>query len=135
MEETIIVIMLKDPETGFLDKELGCYKIEENENLIYNTYAKETDGKYEVTLRLTCERDVSDWEFDAIYDYYDEETILPFVTSFEEETDCYNPTWKVSFDFNDSQEEMEKRLKDILKAHSAELKSVYDAIADKRDEY
>ena len=34
MDETLIVIMLKDSETGFLDKEIASFKVEENENLI-----------------------------------------------------------------------------------------------------
>ena len=37
MEDTVIVIMLKDIKTGFLDKELASYTISENEKLIYNT--------------------------------------------------------------------------------------------------
>ena len=39
MDDTVIVIMLKDKETGFLDKELGCYKIDKNDAFIYNTFA------------------------------------------------------------------------------------------------
>lgn len=135
MDETVIVIMQKDPETGFLDKELGSYKITENEDLIYNTYAMEQDGRMVVTLKLTCEREVEDWEYEAIFDYYDQETILPFVTSIEEDLDCYNPTWKVSFDFLEDIEEMEKRIGNLLKLHRQELDSVYTAIADKRNEY
>ena len=33
-EETFIVIMLKDKETGFLDKELGCYALDDKYGLI-----------------------------------------------------------------------------------------------------
>lgn len=135
MDETVIVIMLKDKETGFLDKELGCYKIEENEELIYNTYALEENGKYVVYLKLTCDREVEDWEFDAIYDYYENETISSLVTSIEEESDCYNPTWRVTFDFLEETEEMEKKLANLLRLHRQELTSVYTAIADKRDDY
>ena len=40
MEETVIVIMLKDAETGFLEKELGAYSISENGELIFNIYAE-----------------------------------------------------------------------------------------------
>lgn len=135
MDETVIVIMLKDAETGFLDKELGCYKIEENEGLIYNTFAIEENGKYMVCIKLTCDKEITDWEFEAIYDYYDMETIMPFVASIEEDNDCYNPTWKVSFDFIESVEQMELKISSLLKLHKQELESVYETIADKRDDY
>ncbi|MDD3570312.1 MAG: hypothetical protein PHY44_04355 [Lachnospiraceae bacterium] len=135
MEETVIVIMLKDSKTGFLEKELGCYKITENENLIYNTYAFEDDGKTKVCMKITTDREVEDWEFEAIYDYYDCETILPFVTSIEEDIDCYNPTWCITFDFVNNIEEMEEKIDKIINLHQQELQSVYEAISDKRDEY
>ena len=51
MEDTVIVIMLKDAETGFLEKELGAYTLPENSGLIFNIYA-EKEGA-EVVLRLT----------------------------------------------------------------------------------
>ena len=136
MDDTVIVIMLKDKETGFLDKELGCYKIDKNDAFIYNTFAVEKeDGGYEVIMKLTCDRDVEDWEFEAIYDYYDTETLLPLVTSIKEEEDCFNPTWSITFDFIDNTEEMESKISEILAAHAKEIGSVYVAIADKRDEY
>jgi len=135
MEETVIVIMLKDSKTGFLEKELGCYKITENENLIYNAYALEEGEKTKVCMKITTDREVEDWEFEAIYDYYDNETILPFITSIEEDPDCYNPTWCITFDFIDNIEDMEEKIGNIIKLHKQELQSVYEAISDKRDEY
>ena len=135
MEETVIVIMLKDKETGFFEKELGCYKIETNDTLIYNTYATGDENGYTVNMKLTCDKEVSDWEFDAICDYYDPETIMPFVTSIEEEEDCYNPTWNITFDFIDNTEAMEEKISEILAVHARELETVYEAIADKKDEY
>jgi len=135
MEESLIVIMLKDKETGFLDKEIASLKIEENENLIYNTFAVEEDDKCVVYMKITCDRDVEDWEFDAIYDYYDAEPILEEVTEIEEEDECYNPTWNIKFDFIDDIEEMEEKVKKILSVHKNELESVYETISDKKDEY
>lgn len=135
MDETVIVIMLKDTETGFLEKELGSYKITENEMLIYNAFATESEGKIIVTMKITTGREVEDWEFDAIYDYYDEGTLSPVVTSIEEEADCYNPTWIVTFDFDENTNAMEDKIGNILKLHNQELMSVYEAIKDKRDEY
>ncbi|MBR5590784.1 MAG: hypothetical protein IKW40_04580, partial [Anaerotignum sp.] len=67
MEDAVIVIMLKDAETGFLEKELGAYTLPEYSGLIFNIYA-ENEGK-EVVLRLSCDKELQDWEFDAVYDY------------------------------------------------------------------
>ncbi|MGL4790233.1 MAG: DUF6762 family protein, partial [Anaerotignaceae bacterium] len=112
MDETSIVIMVKDIETGFLEKELGSFKITEYENLIYNTFAVEENGKMQVFMKITTDRDVEDWEFDAIYDYYDSETILPLVTSISEEVDCFNPTWLISFDYDENVPVLEKKIDD-----------------------
>lgn len=133
MEETVIVIMLKDAETGFLEKELGAYSISENGEMIFNIYAEGEEKK--VVLRLTCERELQDWEYDAVYDYYDIETVGALVDSMEEEDGHYDPVWVVTFPFAEEQDVMEQKLTDILDAHKEELLSVYEAIKDKEDDY
>ena len=133
MEETVIVIMLKDAETGFLEKELGAYSISENGELIFNIYAEGEEKK--VVLRLTCERELQDWEYDAVYDYYDTETVVALVDSMEEEDGHYDPVWVVTFPFAEEQDVMEQKLTEILEAHKEELLSVYEAIKDKEDDY
>lgn len=133
MEETVIVIMLKDAETGFLEKELGAYSISENGELIFNIYAEGEEKK--VVMRLTCERELQDWEYDAVYDYYDTETVGAWVDSIEEEDGHYDPVWVVTFPFTEEQDVMEQKLTDILDAHKEELLSVYEAIKDKEDDY
>lgn len=133
MEETVIVIMLKDAETGFLEKELGAYSISENGELIFNIYAEGEEKK--VVLRLTCEKELQDWEYDAVYDYYDTETVGALVDSIEEEDGHYDPVWVVTFPFAEEQDVMEQKLTDILDAHKEELLSVYEAIKDKEDDY
>ena len=135
MDETFIVIMLKDNETGFLDKELGCYAVDDDFGLICNAYAvEENDGLY-AYLKLTCGRDVEDWEYDAIFDYYDAETLAPEVISVEEEDGGYNPVWVVKFAFIDEVDAMEAKMAKLLELHKKELDSVYETIADKKDEY
>ena len=86
-------------------------------------------------LKLTCERDVLDWEYNAILDYYDTETVKPFVDTIEELEEEYNPVWLVSFPFIEQQQQMEQKLCLILQAHQKELNSVYEVIADKKDDY
>ncbi len=134
MEETVIVIMLKDAETGFLEKEMGSFSLAENGELIFNIYA-EGDAEKTVVLRLTCDRELQDWEYDAVYDYYDTETISALVDSVEEEDGHYDPVWIVRFPFTEEQDVMEENLNNILDAHKKELLSVYEAIKDKEDDY
>ena len=133
MDETVIVIMLKDAETGFLEKELGAYTLPENGGLIFNIYAEGEEK--EVVLRLTCDRELQDWEYDAVYDYYDPETVSAFANSVEEEDGHFDPVWVVRFPFAEEQDVMEQKLEDILSAHMEELLSVYEAIKDKEDDY
>lgn len=133
MEETVIVIMLKDAETGFLEKELGAYSLPENGELLFNIYAEGEEKR--VVMRLGCERELQDWEYDAVYDYYDTETVGALVDSIEEEDGHYDPVWVVTFPFSEEQEKMEQKLTEILAAHHEELLSVYEAIKDKEDDY
>lgn len=135
MDETFIVIMLKDNETGFLEKELGSYAVDDKFGLIYNTYAVEEDGKLFVYMKLSCGRDVEDWEYDAIFDYYDSQTVMDAAISVEEEDGEYNPMWIVKFDFDEDIDKMEEHIERLLSLHKKELDSVYETIADKRDEY
>ena len=81
MEETTIVIMLKDEETGFLDKELGSYSVPERAELIWSIYVKSN----EVVLRLSCNRELEDWEYEAVFDYYDTEPVGALVDTIIEE--------------------------------------------------
>ncbi len=135
IDETFIVIMLKDKETGFLEKELGSYAVDDKDGLIYNTYAVEEDGKLNVYVRLTCSRDVEDWEYDAVFDYYDPQTVMEVADSVEEEDGEYNPMWIVKFPFDEDTDVMEEKMERLLALHKKELDSVYETIADKKDEY
>lgn len=135
MEDTVIVIMLKNKETGFLEKELGSYSLTQDVSTVYNIYAEESGEGKKVILRLSCDKEIEDWEYDAIFDYYDSEPLTAMVESAREEDGHYNPVWVVQFPFSDAYGEMENKISHILEIHKRELLSVYDAIADKKDDY
>ena len=136
MDETVIVIMLKDKKTGFLEKELSCYHLGEQQDIMLNIYAEENEqNEITVFMKLTCERDVLDWEYNAILDYYDMETVKSYVDTIQELEGEYNPVWLVTFPFLYEQQQMEQKLCLILQAHEKELNSVYEVIADKKDDY
>ena len=130
----MIVVMLKNKATGFLESELGSYSVA-GENLIYNIFAIEEDSKVNVHIRLTTERDLADWEFSAVFDYYDMEPVLELCSSALEDDSGYNPIWEVTLEFSASHDVMQQRLSQILETHKNELDSVYDAIKDLEEEY
>ena len=135
MEDTVIVIMLKNKNTGFLETELGSYTLEGGDNLIHNIFALEEESGVSVHMRLTTERDLEDWEFSAALDCYDTEVLLELCASAVEDETGYNPLWEVTFDFSKSGEAMEEKISRILKVHKEELSSVYEAIKDLKEEY
>lgn len=130
MEETVIVIMLKNKETGFLEKEIGSLDINKNEEYIVNIYVME-DKLY---IRLSTGRDVEDWEYSAIYDYYDTDCFKN-IAEVADVDDDYNPVWEVAIDFNNDLAETEKAVNKILDIHTNELNDVFETIADKESEY
>ena len=135
MEDTFIVIMLKNKQTGFLETELGSYKVTENENLIHNIYVIENDFKKEVHMRLSVDRELADWEFSAVFDYYDTEIFKDITIKVIEDDEGYDPIWEVVFEFLENEDEMERIIENILKLHKSELSLVYQEIKDKKEEY
>lgn len=134
MEPMVLMLMEKDRETGLLSREIGSYTITEHGNLVSGIYLMHEDQRNMVYLRLTTDRDVEDWEYSAIFDYYDTDAMKEMVLSIEE-LDDYNPVWEVSFPWVDSQEAMENLLAKILEKHRNLLDAVYNAIQDKKAEY
>lgn len=130
MEETVIVIMLKNKETGFLEKEIGSLDIINNEEYLVNIYVMD-DMLY---IRLSTGRDVEDWEYSAIYDYYDSECFNG-VADIKECDDDYNPVWEVCTEFNGDLVVTEQIVNNILEIHTKELSDVFETIADKESEY
>jgi len=135
--DTIIVIMHKDKKTGFLDRELMSLPIFENEELIVNIFVQEdgNDDNLKVHLRLSTERDLEDWEYCAVFDYYDTDIFDGFVENICEKEDYYNPVWEIIFDYMNDADALMEIIKKILEIHKKELLEVYDIIKDKESEY
>ncbi len=138
MEETLIIIMLKNKRTGFFEEELGAFSLLELENYLVNIYGEEDDKKeIMITMGLTTERDVLDWEYNAILDYYDEKKIklLEEIITFKEEEDSYNPTWIITFKYEEDIVKMRNILIKILNTHKKELEDVYKEVKNREEEY
>ncbi len=136
MEETVVVVMLKNMQTGFLEKELLSFALPRHENLLVNLFARETEGEtLAIHLRLSTGQDVENWQFNAIYDYYDTQIFGEEVTYLGELEDSYNPTWEVSFNCPQDLASVPETIAAILDLHHQELQSVYEAIKDQEDSY
>lgn len=135
MDETVIVLMLKDNSTGFLDKEVGFLKISENENLITNSFVEQKNEIFFIHLKITTERDVEDWEFSAIYDYYDADCFSNQIVSIKEEEDCFNPTWELIINFNENMDLLGQEVEKLLNIHKNELLSVYKMAQENKEAY
>ncbi len=135
--ETVVVIMQKDAKTGFLDKELASLTISENEELIVNLFVLEDieTKKLKTHIKLSTERDVEDWEYSAIFDYYDTDIFKEYAESAIEEENYYNPAWEIIFNYKDNIDELEEIIIKILSIHRNELNEVYEIIKDKESEY
>lgn len=134
--DTVLVIMLKDKHTGFLEKEITSLNIKQNENLIVNLFVQHDDfDNLELHLKLSMDKDVLDWEYYAIYDYYDISVFDGVVNNIIEIDNLYNPTWELIFDYIDNKIEMENKISRILDIHLNEINNVYSAIKDKESEY
>lgn len=131
--ETIIV-MLKNEETGMLETELDTYEIKQNLEYITRIHAQKEDNEIYLYIELSTERGVEDWEYDAIYDYYEIEKYPENINIYELEN-CYNPTWVLKSKYEENKNLMENKIADILEIHVKELKEVYSIIKDKEDEY
>ncbi len=132
--ETILVIMLKDKETGFLEKELSSITLNKNEDYIINLFAADEEDGRKLHIRLSTGRDVADWEYEAIFDYYDKECFGENVTVIDIDDD-YNPAWEVIIDYNDDIPALEQRVVELLEKHAGEMTDVFDTISDKEEEY
>lgn len=135
--ETIIVVMLKNKKNGFFEKELVSIPIIENEELIFNIFALKNENNIHIYLKLTTHNDVLDWEYDAIFDYYNMDVFqsdLNSIISVSEVENEYNPTWEIVIRF-DNEESLKNDLYQIINLHNKELNLVYQIIKNKKGEY
>ena len=134
-QETVFVIMLKNKETGLLEKELGSLNINKNDEYIVNLFVLKEDDGEKLHLRISTDRDVEDWEYGAIFDNYNYDSYGDNVIEIDEIDNDYNPVWEIVIDYDDNLSVVEERVAEILDIHSNELKRVYEEIKDKESEY
>ena len=115
-----------------LDDEMVRLEIAEYGNYVESIRANRDGEGYEICIKIKADRDLADWEFNAIFDYYDEEVFEGMAKSITECDDCHVPTWEIAIAYN---ENFGETLAEILEKHHLELEDVYETIANKKEEY
>ncbi|MGL5256604.1 MAG: DUF6762 family protein [Proteocatella sp.] len=141
MNEFAIILMKKDKENVIIE-EVATLDIGVLAEYINSIFIKDNNGEEYLSVQLSTKAGVEDWEYTAIYDYYEDVKVLEFlkskgkedalVSACEEE---FNPTWEFTFKLTEDIEELEALLKEIIQVHQAELQDVFLEIKDKEEEY
>lgn len=118
MESKGLVLMEK--VDGILQNELGSYEIEDDNGLIFKAFVENNV----VYLFLTTDRDVSDDEYNQIYDLYNIEALELEGYEVEEIEEEYNPVWCFRFDFDNDHLKTQERLTEILEFHKKEIERI-----------
>lgn len=131
MDFSSLVLMERDKDTNHLIREIGSYEVSDGAEYITRMYY---DGE-KVRVFFDTKKDVEEWEFSAIYDLFDAESFEAKGYDIEEADDEYNPTWKVSMDFNEEHRDMQDELNGLCALIDEKIHKVLEDIQGKENEY
>ncbi|MCX7903213.1 MAG: hypothetical protein N2486_01760 [Caloramator sp.] len=113
-------LVLYKRENNILTEELGSYEVDAGLQFITKAYV-EDDVCF---IYLSTDRDVTDEQYNEIFDLYDMESLKNL--GFEiEEVEEYNPTWLIKFQFKDDYEYMEEKLNLLVSNHEMQINEIY----------
>lgn len=131
MDFSSLVLMEKDKETGFITKELGSFSVNEGALHVRKFFV---DGDI-VNLYFDTNKDVSEWEYSAIYDLFNAKAFEEEGFELLEELDEYNPTFIVKFKYDDDHNKMQENVTKIVDLIEKEMIEVFKNIEGKEEEY
>ena len=131
MDFSSLVLMKKNKETGFIEKELGSFKVDEK--ALYVTKLFVIDN--EVNMYFDTNKDVEEWEYSAIYDLFNKETFEEAGFNIEEDLEEYNPTFILKFEYKEKYEEMNELIQKAVDLISIEMSNVFEQIKGKEEDY
>lgn len=134
-ENNVYIIMERNPESNHLEKEIAKYKIITTTASILNIYARNNSIFITLDAQIPEKKTIEDWEYDAIYDYYDHDIFKSLTTSIKELEDTLNPTWELELPLLDNTRQMEENLNSLIILHEKEIQDVYDTISTKKGDY
>lgn len=131
MEFSSLVLVERDKHTNHIIREMGSYEVSEGSEYITKLYY---DGD-SVHLFFDTGRDVEEWEFSAIFDLFDTATFEAKGYEIEDDDDQYNPTWHVTFGYEEEHEAFKKKLNEICGLIDEGMEKVFADIKGKEAEY
>ena len=131
MDFSSLILMERDKETGFITKEIGSYKVSEGAEYIKNFYVKGDT----VHIQFDKNKDVEEWEYNAIYDVFNLELFENEGFSIEEVEDEYNPTFLVKFKYEDDYEYINEKLSLCIELIEEAMEKAFNDIKEKEEEY
>lgn len=131
MDFSSLVLMEKDKETGFITKELGSFSVNEGALHVRKFFV---DGDI-VNLYFDTNKDVSEWEYSAIYDLFNAKVFEEEGFEISEDLDEYNPTFIVKFKYDDDHNKMQEEVTKIVDLIEKEMIEVFKNIEGKEEEY
>lgn len=131
MQFSSLVLMEIDKTTKQFIRELGSYETSEGAEFVTKlNYSGEL-----INLFFDTQVDVEEWQFTAIYDYFNEEVFTSKGYSIEAVDDEYNPTWVVKFKYSEDHMVVREAIIEICELIKQELKEVFNKIKEKEEEY
>lgn len=141
MNEFAIILMKKDRD-DIITEEIATLDMGKEAECINSLFVTQEGEKEQLNIQLTTRAGVEDWEYTAIFDYYEEDKVVEGIKAIVKNDvtvtvceDEFNPTWEYSVPMIDDIEELEALLKEIIQVHEAELLDVLLEIKDKESEY
>ncbi|GAA0181190.1 hypothetical protein SH2C18_37570 [Clostridium sediminicola] len=130
MEFSSIVLMEVDKDNKFI-KELDSYKVEDGGEYIRKFFYNEED----VFVYFYPARDVEDWEYSALYDFFDLDVFEEKGYNIEEKDDEYNPTWIVKLDYIEERKDMAEKLSELCILIKEEMIKAFEEAEKNKTDY
>ncbi|MGB5823743.1 MAG: DUF6762 family protein [Proteocatella sp.] len=141
MNEFAILLMKKDQD-NIITEEIATLDMDQEAEYINSLFVTTNGEKEQLNIQLTTKSGVEDWEYTAIFDYYEDDKVADGIKQIVKNEvkvsvceEAFNPTWEYSFPMTEDIEGMEVLLKAIIQVHEDELKDVLLEIKDKEAEY
>ncbi|MGV8984630.1 DUF6762 family protein [Clostridium sp.] len=131
MQFSSLVLMEIDKETNQFVKELGSFEASEGAQFVtkLNYYGES------INLYFDTQVDVEEWQYTAIYDYFNEEAFTSKGYSIEAIDDEYNPTWLVKFEYSKEHNVVSDAIIEICELIKQGLREAFEKIKGKEEEY
>lgn len=131
MDFSSLVLMEKDKETGFIKKELGSFQVSDAALYVKKLFVLED----EVNLYFDTNKDVEEWEYSAIYDLFNYDVFEENSFHIQDILDEYNPTFLVTFEYDEDYVVMKNRLDKVLSLIENAFEEAFINIKDKESDY